>query len=325
MRILCLLSLLLFSAARGVAARTSGETYAVLIGGLGGDPAYSEKFMSYLNDTRLLLVRHGIPETNVVVLGEQQASEQSFVNRVSTADNIRETFRSLAARVTADDDVYVVLFGHGSYDGMSASLNIPRRDLSSAEYADLIAELGAGRIVFINTASSSGPFAQDLSGPDRIVITATATGTERDATVFPAYFVEALRSPDSDMDKDGSLSVRELFVYAAERTAGSFEETGHLATEHPAIDDDGNGEATRADELESASDGHLAAVTYLRPPAVVGVQNLPLVREREALEREISAVKQRKGLLDEDVYYAELEAIFVRLARLNRQLEESME
>lgn len=320
-----LLLALAWSGTGSAYGQAAGTRYALLVGGLGGDPAYTQRFRSYLSETRTLLVdRFDVPADHVYVLGEQQVAEQSFVDDVSTAENIRSYVERVVQRATPDDHVYFILFGHGSYDGTHARLNIPRRDLDDADYAALLDELDVGRVVFVNTASASGPFATALSASDRIVITATATGTERDETVFPRYFVEALRSADADLDKNGGLSVYEVFVYATEKAARSFEAAGHLATEHALLDDNGDGTATPFDELDGSGDGNLAALTYLRPPrATVSVREdaRPLLREKEALEQSIAELKSRKASMREDSYYTELESLFVRLARLNQRIE----
>ncbi len=310
---------------RPAEAQEAGSRYALLIGGLGGDASYTERFGGYLDETRSALVEHfGIPADHVTVLAENLLVDRPFVDDVSTAENIREAFARLSAAATPDDHVYVILFGHGSYDGARAQLNIPRRDLTDADYADLLDGVDAGRIIVINTSSASGPFAATLSSPDRIILAATATGTQRDETVFPRFFVEALRSPDADLDKSGGLSVLELFRFTADEVARSFVATGHLATEHAVIDDDGDGEPTRFDRLDNGADGALAAVTYLRPPAsmaAVSEADRPLLRERESLQREIADVKSRKASMPEDAYYDALEEVLLELARLNERLD----
>ena len=299
------------------------ERYAVLIGGLGGDPAYSEAFQGYLVEShRALVEAFGIPPEHITVLAEPAAQGLRAVADVSTAENIRTTFSELAAEVEADDEVYVFLFGHGSYDGERAQLNIPRRDLHSGDYAALVDSLRAGTVVFVNTASASGPFAEALSGPGRVVVTATRTGTERNETAFPRFFVEAMTSPAADLDKNGALSVRELFAYASEKTAQSYEATGHLATEHALLEDTGDGQGHEADELGASGEGALAAVTYLGRRASLAAGDVATSgwAEREAIERGVAELKSRKGQMDEDAYYAELETLFVRLARLNEGL-----
>ena len=302
-----------------------GERYALLIGGLGGTEAYDRAFQEHLLKTRKALTQDfQFPEAHVTVLAAAEADAPDFVDGASTAENIEAQFRRLAEQVTENDAVYVVLFGHGSYDGQQAYLNIPKRDLSAADYADLVGGLGAGRVVFVNTASASAPFIGALSASGRIVVTATRTGTQRNATSFPTFMVEALTSAAAaDMDKDGALSVREVFTYASDKTAQSFEEAGALATERALLDDTGDGSGHSAEELQDVAEGALAASTFLRRATGGAAGGVPpdQLRAQEALRREIAELQSRKSQLAEEAYYDQLETLFVRLARLNRQIE----
>ena len=323
--LILLLPALLAVHPREASAQVDHDRHVLLIGGLGGEPAYQDRFASYLAETRASFEnRFGIPAANVTVLAEESVADRPFVSDVSTAENIRSAFDRLADDLSPDDHLYVILFGHGSFDGTHARLNIPRRDLDDADYAALLDEISAGRIIVINTSSASGPFASALSAPDRILISATATGTQRDETVFPQFFVEALKSDAADLDKSGGISVLEAFRFAAEEVARSFEAAGQLATEHAVLDDDGDGEPTRFDRLDDGTDGALAGVTFIRPAAAlanISEADRPLLRERETLHREIADLKNRKAAMSEDAYYAALEEVMLRLARLNERLD----
>lgn len=319
--VLFLLCAALLSASMPAGVRAqAGERHAVLIGGLGGTDEYGGQFHQYLLETRKAFVQSlGFETEKVAVFGDEAGP--SFIRDVATAGNIRSHFAALAGQLGSDDQVFVVLFGHGSYDGQQSYLNIPGPDLSSADYADLVDTLQAGRVVFVNTASAGAPFIEALAGPDRIVITATRSGTQRNATTFPRFFVEALTSVTADVDKNGDLTMREVFQYAAEKTAQSFEDEGHLATEHALIDDTGDGRGHRLEELEQGGEGQLAAVTYVqRQAARAGVSREQLQRKGD-LERAIAALKARKQEMAENAYYAELEGLFVQLARLNDRIE----
>ena len=308
-------------------AQEASRRYAVLIGGLGGTEEHTAAFQRYLLDTRRALVDYaGYRAEDVVVLAESEGAE--FVTGISSAENVRTRFEALASEARPNDQVLVILFGHGSYDGERAYLNIPRRDLSDADYAALLDALPVEHVVFVNTASASAPFAQSLSAPGRIVITATRMATQRNETVFPRFFVEALGDA-GDLDKDGNLSIREVFTYAAEQTNRHFEVDGNVPTEHALLEDTGDGEGHRLEELEEAGEGNLAGVTYLRRrDAALALANAPrdsplgqMVLERERLERSVAELKSQKSSLDEDEYYARLEALFIELARLNDRIE----
>ena len=190
------------------AAGSAADRHALVIGGLGGGADQTERFEQYMFETRRALIEtFGFAEANVRILGEQAIADRPFVDGVSLAETVRDEFAALARRVHPDDQVYIILFGHGSSTGDRSFLNIPRRDLSDEDYAGLVGAINAARIVFVNTASASAPFAEAVSGSGRIVITATRVASQRNETTFPRYFVEALSSPAADRDRNGELSV----------------------------------------------------------------------------------------------------------------------
>src|SRR5690606_8421762 len=105
--------------------------------------------------------------------------------------------------------------------------------------------------VFVNTASSSAPFVERISAARRVVITATRVASQRNETVFPRYYVEALTSPSADLDRDGDLSVGEVFRFAAEATERHYADASLLATEHALLEDTGDGVGYQHGELEA--------------------------------------------------------------------------
>lgn len=300
------------------------QPHVVLIGGLGGDPAYTDKFARYLRETRTHLERRfEVDSDRIIVLAEEKIAREPFVDGVSTAEEIRSTFGRISMEINDDEQLFVILFGHGSFDGTTAKLNIPREDLGDSDFMALLSEIDASRIVFINTASASGPFADVLSGPERVIVAATASGTERDETRFAEHLVQALGSLQADLDKDGRTSVGELVTYASRSTARTFEESGQLATEHAVLDDNGDGTPVRIDQLEGADDGHLAFATFIRGQSLLAADpaQLPLLRERQSIEAQIAEVKGRKSQMQVDVYYDQLKDLFVQLARVNDRIE----
>ncbi len=329
LRLQTTLSFLLCCLLVGSVSAQSGTRHAIVIGGLGGEPAYTEKFSDYLFATRTGLVEElGFDAANVRVLGERSIVEQPHVDAASDAETIRAAFDALRTSVGADDLVLVMLFGHGSYDGEAAVLNIPRRDLKDADYGELLDALRTQHTVFINTASASAPFIDALSASNRTIVTATRSGTQRNETQFPRHLVEALNAPNNaDLDKDGNLSVRELFEVAAQQTAQGFEVEGTLATENALLDDNGDGEGTRLDDLATSPDGATASGIFLgrslsaEAAALVARATPAQLTERDALMQEIASLTAQKAQLEADAYYAQLETLFVRLARLNRAIE----
>ena len=117
-------------------------------------------------------------------------------------------------------------------------------------------------MVFVNTASASGPFVEALSGPGRVVLAATRTGAEKFATLFGGPFVDAFAAEAADADRNGRVSVLEAFEYAKKQVAAEYQREGLLPTEHAILDDNGDKEGSM-DPGGQAKDGQVAAVLSL--------------------------------------------------------------
>ena len=311
-------------------AQDQGNRYALIIAGLGGDAEHTETFKGYLFNTQKAFVESfGFEEDHITILGEQKIQDAAFVDDLSNAENIRASFASLSTKATKNDDVYVILFGHGGYEGGESRLNIPRRDLSQFDYAELANQIDARRLVFINTASASAPFIDVLGKEGRVVITATRSGTQKNETSFPRFMIEAFTDPGADQDKDGRVSVAEVFVFASERTAQWYEDNGNVPTEDALIADNGSAEGARLKDLETSGQGQLASLTYISISETellaAGGQGSPelsaWLQEKDQIEREVARLKSRKAEMNVDDYYAELEVLFVRLAKGNEEIE----
>jgi len=162
-------------------------------------------------------------------------------------------------------------------------------------------------VAFINTSSSSGAFLPASASPGRVVVTATKTGGERNETQFPEFFVEAFNDAAADRDRNGHVSVLEAFEYAKAKVTQAFQQKGLLLTEHAAMDDGGDGLAATIFLGIGRADGALAVDTS-------DPEMKALVDERDALDREIAALKLKKTAMDEAQYDGQMERLLTDLA-----------
>ncbi len=223
-------------------------------------------------------------------------------------------------------ELWLVLVGHGTFDGREAKFNLRGPDLGSV---DLAAWLKPFRrpLAVIDTTSSSAPFLARLAAPGRVVVSATRSGNEQNYARFGKFLAEALPDPKSDLDKDGQISLLESFLSASHRTAEFYKTEGRLATVHALLDDNGDGLGTPADWFRgvvatkrardgAALDGTRAHQFHLVRSAAER-QLAPEVRaRRDKLELQLSELRGRKAKLAEAKYYAELEALLLELASL---------
>jgi hypothetical protein len=312
----------------GVAASARAEgTHLLIIVGLSGDPEHAELFRKWGSSlAEAASQRLGVPKQNVIYLTDDETPNAGGATGRSTREEIVKAFGTLASQAGEDDTVMVVLFGHGSFDGKVAKFNLPGPDMTPAEFAPLLTRLRSKRVVFVNTASASGPFVEALSGPGRVVVAATRTGGEKYATLFGGPFVEALTTDAADLDRTGKVSILEAFDYARKQVAAAYQREGLLQTEHAVLDDNGDHEGSMEPGAQ-AKDGQSAAVLSLgstRAAAVPANEQLrALYAERQALERRIESLKLLKSGMDPDKYAAELEKLATELAIKSRQIRDA--
>ena len=78
------------------------------------------------------------------------------------------------------------------------------------------------------------------------MITATDSAAQKYATVFPEYFVKAMKEASTDLDKNGRTSIFEVFAAASAAVKQHYEQRGQLTTERALLDDNGDGKGREA-------------------------------------------------------------------------------
>ena len=296
-------------------AQTNEQRTLVLVIGAAGEPEYSEQFSAWAELWKQAAAKGGLQTS---VIGEDTNNPETDLSRLLTV------LTNEVAKPAGE--LWIVFIGHGTYDGRSAKFNLRGPDISATELAAVLKPCQRPLAV-IDCASASGPFINALSGPSRVIITATRSGDEVNATRFGGYLAKAIADPAADLDKDGQTSLLEAFLLASRETQQFYKEAGRLATEHALLDDNGDGLGTPADWFS----GVRAVKTAANGKSVDGVraQQMMLVRsqveqelspevraQRDELENHLSDLRSRKGGMKEDDYYKQLENILIETARL---------
>jgi hypothetical protein len=269
------------------------ESYVVVVAGLGGEPDYEQRFTAIAKD-----------------LAKTEKAEL-LIGPEATRQALRSALSQAAQKVGPQDDFTLVLIGHGTFDGVEYKFNLPGPDIGAVELAALLDRIKAGRQLVVNTTSASGASLEVLKRENRIVVAATRSGTERNATIFARYWVEALRDAAADIDKNETISAREAFDYAQQKTKKFFETQKRLATEHAQLLD---GAQALAGRFVVARFG--AAQAALRDPA-----KRALLATREDLEQKIDKLKFEKAAMPADEYKNQLTALLLALARTQAELD----
>ena len=291
-------------------------TFYVTISGLGGEPDYDQRFKGWATDIDSSLKKAG-GDSNVITM------------IAPTRDQIRSRFTELAKEAKPTDSLIVVLIGHGTFDGVDYKFNIPGPDITAVELASLLDRVAATRQVVVNTTSCSGASIESLRKVNRVVITATKTGTEKNATIFARYWAEALREPAADVDKNESVSALEAFHYAQKKTKESFDTQKRLATEHSVLEDTGKGmgvPATGNGPDPETGEGKLAAsMAVVRLGANAAAAKDPakkaLLDQKEQTEQAIDELKYQKAGMAADDYKKQLTRLLLELSRIQEAID----
>jgi len=297
------------------AAQTNEQRSLVLVIGAPGEPEYAEQFAHWADLWKAAAIKGGL---QTFLIGEDQDQP--------TNDRVRLLSVLTKEVAKPGGELWLVFLGHGTYDGREAKFNLRGPDISAV---DLAAVLKPCRrpLVVIQCASASGPFINALTGPNRVIVTATRSGYEVNATRFGGYLAQAIADPAADLDKDGQTSLLEAFLLASREVAEFYKEAGRLATEHPLLDDNGDGLGTPPDWFQGvravktaaggkAVDGVRAHQFFLVRSAIEQELSPAARARRDELEKQLSELRARKENLSVDEYYQQLEVILVQISKL---------
>jgi hypothetical protein len=294
-----------------MAASAAAATYYVTVAGLGGEKDYEQRFQAQAKEVEKLVGGSG----EVVTLAGPDA----------TKAKLEKALNDIAAKASADDVFVLMLIGHGSFDNVEYKFNVPGADPTAAELAAWLDRIRASRQLVVNMTSASGASVAALQRPKRVIITATKSGTEKNATVFARYWVEALRDPAADTDKNEVVSALEAFRYAERKTAAFYETQKRLATEHAVIEDTGKGEAVRAPAPDNGQGLVATAFPLLRIGAAQKAAADPAKRQlfdkKEQIEQQIDKLKYEKAAMPLELYRKQLSALLLELARVQEELD----
>ena len=307
-------------------ASAQEQTHALIVVGLGGNADYRDRFHNQAVALREAFTsKHGMLSEHVTYLGERPESAPEIVTDKSTRDNVLSYLSTIAQQMGSSDRLLVILIGHGTSDQAEARFNITGPDLSPSDLQMALTGFPTQTLALVHTGSASGGFLEPLSGPNRIIITATRTQRERNATEFAQFFVEAITGESADLDKDERVSLLEAYQYARDEVIRFYEDENEILTEHAVLDD--NGDGTGSEEVGlNEPDGSLAAGFQLGGISVTEEeinQDPELARlyeERRQIQARITELRVLRDAMQEEAYMAAMEELLVELALKNREI-----
>jgi hypothetical protein len=315
-----LLLSLLISVAATSAAPEDRPCVAIVVGAPGA-PEYASEFRNWADHWKAAATKGG---ADTIVIGTGDRSEGA-----SDRDRLQATLADQASK--SGEPLWIVLIGHGTFDGKEAKFNLRGPDVSDQELTKWL-EPVKRPVVLIDCSSASAPFLNRLSGPNRITITATRSGNEVNYARLGQYLAESIADPKADLDKDGQVSLLEAYLSASHRVEEYYRTRSQLASEHALIDDNGDKlgtppdwfrgvRATRRAKDGAPPDGIRAHQLHLVPSDRERKIPAAIRRRRDELELAVAALRDQKANLGEDEYYKRLEPVMLELGRLYQQAE----
>jgi hypothetical protein len=298
-------------------------SYRVVISSLGGDAAYEKLIQGWGKDLATALRKDRNAEGRVFWLA---AVQEEGVHAISRKEEIVKLFGELAGKVRRNDTFALFLLGHGSYDDHDYKLSIPGPDLTAREWADLLNKIPAERQAVVNMTSASGGSLEAFQRKGRVIVTSTTAGRERNFSVFGRYFVAALQDEAADADKNQVISALEAFRYATREVTRYYETAKRLATEHPMLEDKGEGEGAREPGPDNGQGLLASAFPLVRFQAGDSAAATPEIQElraaKRSLEEKIEELKYRKAGMDTSEYAQELESLLLELSEAQLKLDD---
>ncbi len=293
----------------GLASAEQRDVEVLLVVGAPGTEEYGQRFEKQVAAWKGACEKAAVP---VSVIGKDDKDAAAL-----------ETALKKAAAKPAGQ-LWLVLIGHGTYDGREAKFNLRGPDVTAKQLAEWLKPVQR-ELVVIHTASASAGFMAPLAGKNRVLISATNSADEIYYARFGEFFAPAIAGQaEADLDQDKQVSVLEAFLFASKKSAEFYEKEERLATEHSLIEDNGDGVGTRAEMFEGvkAKEAKADGARSSQIALVLSDEEMKLSDaqrvKRDELERKLETLKAKRAELKEAAYYSELEALLRGLAAVYR-------
>lgn len=294
------------------AATNAPQTSVIVVVGAPGEEEFGKQFTEW--------------SSKWMAAATKASAKSLLIGTKPETNDLTQIEAALAAEPKESaSELWLVLIGHGTFAANEAAFNLRGPDLTAARLATLLKPFKRP-VAVIDCASSSGPFVAALSGPNRVVITATRSGAEVNFSRFGQHMADAIGSTEADLDKDGQTSLLEAFILGSARTQEFYKSNDRLATEHALLEDNGDGMAVQGDWFRgiravkkakdnAPADGTLANQFVLIRSDSENRFDDAFRARRSQLEGELEKLRQQKATLSETDYLNRMEPIAHALAR----------
>ncbi len=264
-----------------VTTTTFAADYVLILGGAGGEKSYYDQFWSATSRFHQLLTeQYGYPAEQITFLFEDSGILPGLVDGEAKREQVLETFTQLAEKVQPTDQFILFMIGHASRTSSGVKFNLLGRDITEQEYTDSINKIRAEQQLLVFGFQYSARIVKNISASGRIIITSnSASEGYASQAGFGDLFVDVFSEPTADSNTDGAISLLEAFLWMQTRVDDWYEQDGAMQAEHPHLDDNGDGRASRKD-IEANGEGTLAEKTFL------GERLIPLPKIENAAQNQ---------------------------------------
>jgi hypothetical protein len=325
------LALLITLGLRPILASAQPARYAVIVSSVSGEEEFQEKFWNWSHQMYESLNEElKFPKETVFLLTADPVKESTIPTVKATKVELSKVFDRLASKTKPNDILFIFLIGHGNFDGSDYKFNLVGPDITGSELKAILDRFSNQQVVFVCATPCSGILIKTLSQKGRVIITATKNEFENNKTIFAQFFVEAFKNKAADLDKNAQVSLLEAYLYTAQKVDAWYKDQNLLATEHPLLEDNGDGIGTSLPSPAN-NEGLLAskislgepmeAIAKVREGAIAGPQLQALYSDKQKTEAAIQELRYKKASLSESEYNKNLEDLLVQLAQINQKIK----
>ena len=252
----------------GMGGGTYATDHVLLVGGLGGEPQYTQEFATALSDIKAVLLKGGYPEQNIHLLREasgENTKKEMEGKTASTLANLTNEFDRLNRESKPEDTFLLILLGHGQSDYQEPRFNLPGPDLTAHALLGMLNALPVKDQRLILLFSCSGHFSEIVTAPTRTILASTDGPRQIYHSVAIPLLAKTLDPKAADSNNDGNVSFLEVFDLFSNRVTEHFKTENLLVMETPSLEDNGDGKVTVRTEKMDAGDGTRAATVFILP------------------------------------------------------------
>jgi hypothetical protein len=321
--IIFLISLTCFFSVQVLANEANNGPSVIVVVGAAGTPEYEAQFVQ---SAKLWEKACTQGNAKYIPIGIEPLKDTNDANDIGI---LHQTLNNETKE--GNVPLWIVLLGHGTFDGRTAKFNLRGPDVSSDELYKWLEPIHRP-VALIDASSSSAPFLNKLSGKNRVIITATKSGYELSYARFGQFISAAILEPSSDLDKDGQISLLEAFLTASRQVQEFYSTAGRLATEHALLDDNADALGTSADWFagikpskqaagKGAPDGYRANQFCLVPSEIEKKISQEMRVKRDNIEMEIIKLRDSKDQYSEEEYFSKLEELSCEISKIYEQFD----